>query len=116
MLAGHGIVNKGRQALLLNEFSETTKFYKFWAVESNIRSIATEFKNSYSMTFFACCREIFGAEKHSGCFEGTMAEAEKYFRDQDEKDLEEETAKATELLRLQGIERKYKDMILAMRN
>ena len=66
LLAGHGMVISGSQAVLLNEFNKSTTFYKFWGVESDIRYIAENYSNSYSIAVFACCREIMNRDKHVG--------------------------------------------------
>ena len=38
-----------------------------WGIESEIRSIARKYPNSYQIAFFACCREVMNS-KHSGGF------------------------------------------------
>ena len=67
VLAGHGMINNGKQILLLNEYSANLRFYKHWAIEEHIRNIAKNFENSYQIAFFACCREV-KTQKHSGGF------------------------------------------------
>ena len=57
-----------KQVVLLNEFQEKTRFYKFWTIESDICAIAEEFPNSHQMAFFACSRVILDHGAHSGGF------------------------------------------------
>ena len=66
LLAGHGMIVNGSQAVLLNQFDKSPTFYKIWAVEADIRDIAIRYSNSYQVALFACCREIMNREKHSG--------------------------------------------------
>ena len=80
VLAGHGIVLKGGQSMLLNEVRANGNFYRCWNVELDIRNIAAEYRNSYSVAIFACCREIYDPRVHSGFFKGTKADAEEYFK------------------------------------
>ena len=58
-IAGHGMSVDGRQVVLINEFSPKTGFYKYWGVESEIRSNTKDYPNSYQIRLFACCRKIF---------------------------------------------------------
>ena len=46
-LAGHGIVEAGEQKLLVNEYDTKTFFYKMVNPEADIRSMATDYPNSY---------------------------------------------------------------------
>ena len=57
--AGHGMNAQGQQVLLVNEFQPQNNFYKWLAIEQYIRAFAKIFPNSYTMAFFACCREIY---------------------------------------------------------
>ena len=57
--AGHGMNANGQQVLLLNEFQPNKNFYKWLAIEDYIRTIAKCFPNTYTLAFFACCREIY---------------------------------------------------------
>ena len=66
ILAGHGMIDQGREILLLNEFDEDCKFYKFRHFEQTIRDRARTFTNSYQIAIFACCRQIFDENIHSG--------------------------------------------------
>ena len=46
--AGHGMNEDGQQVLLVNQFDKSRQFYKFFAIEKEIRTIARRFpKNSY---------------------------------------------------------------------
>ena len=57
---------KGQQVLLINEFNEETRFYKWLDIESNIREIAAKYSNSYQLAFMDCSREIYSIMKHKG--------------------------------------------------
>ena len=103
VLAGHGILQRGEQILLVNEFSNNTKFYKVWPAEADIRKLASTYSNSYCIAFFACCREVYNAESHSGCIGGSIEDAERHFKEQDEKiqlAKEKQTEKEAEFVRL----------------
>ena len=52
----------GKQIVLINEYDGPNKFYRNWGVEADIRDIAARYPNSYSMAFFACCRELYAPE------------------------------------------------------
>ena len=68
MFAGHGILKDGMQTLVLNEFDRKTQFYQLFKAEDLIRQVASVYsKNSYFIAIFACCRELYKAEIHSGC-------------------------------------------------
>ena len=51
---------------VLNEFDPDTTFYRFFQVESFIRTIAEKYRNSYQIAIFACCRENLDLKRHSG--------------------------------------------------
>ena len=51
---------------VLNEFDPDTTFYRFFQVETFIRDIAEDYRNSYQIAIFACCRENLDRNKHSG--------------------------------------------------
>ena len=72
VFAGHGMNVSGQQVLLINEFEKSKNFYKKFTVEGKIRGLAGEFSNSYSLAFFACCREIYDKEKHQGFEKGSQ--------------------------------------------
>ena len=64
--ASHGMIQDGRQVILLNEFFSSKGFYKIFGVEENIRLLAQKYPNAYLVVIFACCREIFMVAQHSG--------------------------------------------------
>ena len=82
-LAGHGMVEAGEQKLLVNEYDTKTFFYKMINPEADIRSIATNFKNSYQIALFACCREVLSRDIHTGGLtEKDVAERREAYRRQ----------------------------------
>ena len=60
----------GQQVLLINEFKPSINFYKWLAIEEYIRAFGKIFPNSYTLAFFACCREIYSPERHIGYEKG----------------------------------------------
>ena len=66
LFAGHGMINDGRQVLLINEFDKSKTFYKTIGAEENIRMAAQNFQNAYYVVIFACCREILLRSRHTG--------------------------------------------------
>ena len=50
-----------------------------WGVENDIRTLAKNNGNSYSIALFACCREIHSTQKHSGLFSGSEQQALAHF-------------------------------------
>ena len=50
---------EGQQVMLYNEFDRLEKFYKRLKAESQIRSMAETFANSYLIAVFACCRQLY---------------------------------------------------------
>ena len=69
----------GRQVLVVNTFDKKTAFYKMWGVENDIRTLAKNNTNSYSVALFACCREIHNTQRHSGLFGGSEQQALTHF-------------------------------------
>ena len=67
VFAGHGILKNGTQTLVLNEFDETTQFYKLLDAEHKMRLLSDMYCNSYIIAIFACCREIFDYESMTDC-------------------------------------------------
>ena len=65
--ASHGMIQDGRQVILVNEFNQFKGFYKLYGAEENMRTAARTFSNAYIVGIFACCREIFLVTEHSGC-------------------------------------------------
>ena len=57
--ACHGMIQDGRQVVLINEHSKVKGFYKFFGAEQNMRTAAMTYSNAYIVGIFACCREIF---------------------------------------------------------
>ena len=75
IFASHGIQENGSQGVVVNEFDKKTQYYKIWKVEAMIRLFAKLFPNSYHLSFFACCREVYDPFRHTGCVGGTQEEA-----------------------------------------
>ena len=63
--ACHGMIQDGRQIILINEHSKDKSFYKFFGAEENLRIATQTFSNAYNVGVFACCREIFLVSQHS---------------------------------------------------
>ena len=75
-IAGHGMLwQNGQQVVLINTFNKKTGFYHVWQVEAEVRTLARDFSNTYQTVLFACCREIFDPDTHSGLKEGPMEKA-----------------------------------------
>ena len=64
--ASHGMIQSGRQVILLNEFLSGKGFYKIFGVEENMRILAMKYSNAYIVVIYACCREIFMVAQHCG--------------------------------------------------
>ena len=64
VFAGHGMNASGQQVLLVNEFDKPSNFYKKLDVEAKIRTMSEACPNTYSLAFFACCREIYDKTRH----------------------------------------------------
>ena len=77
VFAGHGIVEAGTQAVVLNEFRKSTGFYWYFKVENMLRDIAEKYQNSFHLAFYACCREIHDPNRHCGGYTGTDEEVAK---------------------------------------
>ena len=88
IFACHGIQESGSQGVVVNEFDKRTEFYKIWKAEAMIRTFAKMFPNSYHLSFFVCCREIYNPFRHTGCVGGTHQEAVAMFKAKD-KELEQ---------------------------
>ena len=63
--ASHGMIQDGRQVILINEFSKVKGFYRIFGAEENMRTAAQTFASAYIVGIFACCREIFLVNQHS---------------------------------------------------
>ena len=64
--AGHGMIQDGRQIILVNELAPNKGFYKIVGVEENMRKSAIFNSNAYIVVIYACCREIFLVARHCG--------------------------------------------------
>ena len=64
--ACHGMIQDGRQVILVNQINQSKGFYTMFGVEENVRNLAQMFKNSYNVVVYACCREIFLVASHCG--------------------------------------------------
>ena len=64
--AGHGMLYEGKQVLLTNEFDPKKGFYKKINVEACVRDLTASHPNLYWIAIFACCRELYDPQKHSG--------------------------------------------------
>jgi hypothetical protein len=60
---------------LLNELKTSLTFYEWWAIEYEIRSMASKYKHTYTIALFGCCREIYSPIKHKGYVSGTLIQA-----------------------------------------
>ena len=56
LTAGHGLLMEGGQALVINEYNVKTRFYKLLRIENWIRTMAKQYRNTYFIGVFACCR------------------------------------------------------------
>ena len=65
--ASHGMIQDGRQVILVNEHNKLKGFYKLFGAEQNMRTAAQTYSNAYIVGIFACCREIFLVTQHSEC-------------------------------------------------
>ena len=79
LIAGHGMEVEGKQCFVLNELDPKTHFYKFWNAEYWIRWLARKYPRSYHTVYFACCREHYNKEKHTGCYAGPKKHAEETY-------------------------------------
>ena len=85
---------EGKQCFVLNELDKKTKFYKFWNAEYWIRELARKYPKSYHSVYFACCRENYRKEKHTGCYAGPKKHAEEtYQAELEAKEAADEAAK-----------------------
>ena len=64
--ASHGMIQDGRQVILVNEYASDKGFYKIVGVEENTRMLAMKYSNAYLIVIYACCREILILAQHSG--------------------------------------------------
>ena len=66
--ACHGVQANGMQAVVVNEYNQRLRYYKLWYVENMIRKFARSHPNSFHLSIFACCREVF--ENNKDCVPG----------------------------------------------
>ena len=85
----------GEQVLIVNQFNNKNGYYEWWNVEADIRRMAKNFPNTYSVAIFACCREIYRPSKHCGLFGGTKDQAREHFKKVAAVEIETERAKET---------------------
>ena len=83
----------GEQVLVINQCNEKIGFYETWNVEADIRRMAKNFPNTFSVAIFACCREIYRPTKHCGFFGGTEEAAREYFNSIAPVEIEAELAR-----------------------
>ena len=79
--------------LIINQCNDKIGFYEWWNVESDIRRMAKNFPNTFSVGIFACCREIYRPTKHCGLFGGTEEAALEYFNRVAPVEVEAESAR-----------------------
>ena len=75
IFACHGIVDSGKQTVMVNDFNKRTQYYHLYGAEHELRLWSTKHTNSYMVAIFACCREMHNKLRHSGCYGGTETEA-----------------------------------------
>ena len=68
LFAGHGILKLGMQTIMVNEFDPKKGFYKLYNAEETIRVMANNNSNSYMITIFACCRQLYNGDKMQGYY------------------------------------------------
>ena len=59
LFAGHGLLVEGQQILIYNEFDPKERFYKLLRAEAKLRAYAEIYPNSYIISIFACCRQMY---------------------------------------------------------
>ena len=67
LFSGHGLLEDGQHSMLFNEYDDGTKFYKKLKVEAQIRHFAHTFPNSYMLTIFSSCRQLYVKEEMTDC-------------------------------------------------
>ena len=72
--ACHGIDKNANQHIVLNDFDKNAKFYALHPSEVMIRCLSEQRKNGYFISIFACCREFFKADFHTGCMGASSRE------------------------------------------
>ena len=66
LFACHGVLYEGNQSIVLNEYDNSTKWYKLFAVEKKLRMWAEIYPNAYIIGIFACCRQLWDSEEMTG--------------------------------------------------
>ena len=56
MFTGQGVVKESMTEMVLNEFDESTQFYRLFRAESLIREMSEQYPHAYMVTVFACDR------------------------------------------------------------
>ena len=77
--------------MLVNEYDPKKGFYKLFNAEEKIRLMASLCKNSYMITIFACCRQLYDEKKMQGYFSKTQIAEEKkinLLEDSEEQELD----------------------------
>ena len=57
MFTGQGVVKESMTEMVLNEFDESTQFYRLFRAESLIREMSEQYPHAYMVTVFACDRQ-----------------------------------------------------------
>ena len=74
---------------MVNEFEPKKGFYKLFNAEEKVRLMATLNKNSYMITIFACCRQLYDGQKMQGYFSKEQIKLEEENLDLSGDDAEE---------------------------
>ena len=68
LFACHGILKSGLQNVVFNEYDKDTGFYVIQPIENMLRDWSKMYLNSYIISIFACCRQIYDKQNvHTGC-------------------------------------------------
>ena len=76
---------------MVNEFEPKKGFYKLFNAEQQIRLSATMNKNSYQITIFACCRQLYDEQKMKGFY--SQEQVNDYYLEIDEQSASDEETK-----------------------
>ena len=104
------MIFNGAQVVLLNQFDKSKNYYKMWPIEFDARFIARKYPNSYIITLFACCRELYEPARHKGGFGGTISEAKAYFEKLDaevQMAIDRQSREDSEIKELKKIKKEY---------
>ena len=80
--------------MVVNEYDKHSKFYKMYSAEAAIRSLAERNSNSYMVTVFACCRQIYKETLMTGCI---SLEQMQSLEKKDDEDVESEEREIDDL-------------------